>query len=130
VNKQNKKDLWAMMSPDAEQLLAEALAKTDEDVAESLRAQGYNLDELDASLIGLVNRLPPRRRTSRGFVGRSAAFLTALGAVGTSVYAYIVATAAPVVTVGALVTASAPPPPPPPPVTVTVHTDAKDGGAR
>ncbi len=128
--KKPKKDLWAMMSPDAEQLLAEALAKTDEDVAESLRAQGYDLDKLDAELIGLVNRLPARRGTKRGFIARPLAFVSALGAVGTSVYAYIVATAAPAVTAGAiLATGSAPPPPPPLPETV-MDAGEHDGGVR
>ena len=108
-NKTNQ-DLWDMMSPDEEQLLAEALAKTDEEVAESLRAKGYDLDVLDQQLIGLINRLPTyqERKPRRGYVGRIAAATLASGG---SVYAYFAATAAPVLT--AVMTAAAPAPPAP-----------------
>ncbi len=59
--KKPKRDLWSMMSPSARELLEEALAKTDEEVAESLIARGYDLGKLDAELIGLIERLPPRK---------------------------------------------------------------------
>lgn len=42
-----------------DRLLQEALTKTDEEVAASLIAKGYDLDELDRQLIGLIDRLPP-----------------------------------------------------------------------
>ena len=60
------------MCPDDDQLLAEALAKTDEDVAESFQAKGYDLCALDAELLGLVAKLPSRHRGKRGLrLGRA-----------------------------------------------------------
>lgn len=44
-----------------ERLLAEALLKTPEEVAASLVAKGYDLDELDRQLIALINAVPPYR---------------------------------------------------------------------
>jgi hypothetical protein len=73
VNEKKKTDLWALMCPTADQLLAEALAKTDEEVAESLEAKGYDLTKLDAELFGLLARLPPRKSKRRGFLALSAA---------------------------------------------------------
>ena len=132
--KKPKKDLWAMMSPDAAQLLKEALAKTDEDVADSLIAHGCDLEKLDAELIALVNRLPPRRKTTRGFVGRSVAVASALGAVGAAVYGAVVAIA-PAEAVSTVLTAAAAAAPP---ANDTVAADADadvdagkpDGGVR
>lgn len=110
----SKKDLWDSMYPNAEQLLAEALAKTDEEVAESLQAKGYDLAVLDEQLMGLIERLPPYKpaKAKKGFLAvRVAAAAGAMSAMGGGIYAYVVATAAPVVTAGAiLATAAAAPP--------------------
>ena len=81
--KHPKPSLWDLMSPNPDQLLAEALEKTDEEVAESLIARGYDLEKLDAELIGIVNRLPPKR-SKRGFV--AAGFAATLAAFCICVY--------------------------------------------
>jgi len=124
-------NLWSLLYPTPEQLLEEALAKTDEDVAASLVAKGYDLDELDAALASLVDRLPARRDKTRGFaLGTTVA---AASAVGTAVYASVVATAAAPVVVTSAVTASPPPPPPPVEVAADAGPDAPakpTGGAR
>ena len=101
--KTQKRDLWSMMSPSDEELLAEALAKTDEEVAESLIAKGYDLAKLDAELVGLIDRLPARKDSKRGFIAGAAALASTAATLGSGIYAYVAATVAPVVTATAIV---------------------------
>ena len=52
-----KQDLWALMCPDEDQLLRETLDMSPEEVAASLEAKGYDLEQLDRELLELATRL-------------------------------------------------------------------------
>jgi hypothetical protein len=109
VKKKNN-DLWALMCPDADQLLAEALEKTDEEVAESLEAKGYDLVALDRELFGLVARLPPCPPRRRGYVALGALGVTVTLTLLAGMIALAAIPAAPPRELPALSTAAAQPP--------------------